>query len=362
MKILYLASPTLWGDFNALLDLTDLGESRVGGTEQAVYHLIHGLRALGHDVTFADRAPRKGSYDVAVALNDPTLLDKVKAERKYVDSHQGDVYLPDDLTGVFVRSFYHQRLLLAGNPNLDPDDCIIVGNGVSQAGAPVFTEPEPGRVIWASSPDRGLGHLLRIWPRVLEGKPEAHLDIYYSLQALGPQQYASSYSGILALEANTLLRKYQEDPDLRGSFTVHGMVTYAEAQEGLSKAWVMPYTFDAPDEAELFCMSALEALNLKTNVIVPDWTAMSELWKDFGAYVTPGPPSPGDMDDLWIDWILRAMDTPPPAPDPRIASEYSWYAVVDRYHRTFEGEVIDFGKPRLLLVPDPDAVGAASPV
>jgi glycosyltransferase involved in cell wall biosynthesis len=40
----------------------------------------------------------------------------------------------------------------------------------------------PNRVVWASSPDRGLHHLLEIWPLVRSMRPDAELRIFYRIQ------------------------------------------------------------------------------------------------------------------------------------------------------------------------------------
>ncbi len=112
-----------------------------------------------------------------------------------------------------------------------------------------FPELVPGnrgpKVIYASSPDRGLETVLGMWPEIRAAIPDATLDIYYDwkpIQAGKAQLYAR------------LMRKLGE---LAGEgVTHHGGVSQPELHEAMRQASVWLYPTEG--DVETFCITAVK--------------------------------------------------------------------------------------------------------
>lgn len=69
----------------------------------------------------------------------------------------------------------------AYQPSLDDWDVITNGCDPGRY-EKLGVKKVPGRVIWASSPDRGLHWLLQEWPKIRRAVPHAHLRIFYKMR------------------------------------------------------------------------------------------------------------------------------------------------------------------------------------
>jgi glycosyltransferase involved in cell wall biosynthesis len=199
----------------------------------------------------------------------------LRAKRLILWMHDTDV--GDRLTPVRAAAFdrivvlseWHREHMLARYPFLDADKLVIVGNGVdperfehkvplikADASAhDVWTSPtvdrrQPHRVVYTSSPDRGLDVILEhIWPSVVEAVPDAELHVYYG------------WNNFEALRnARPDLAEFQRrvaDLTLATRNVVnHGRVTQKVLATELMKSsvWLYPTYFH-----ETYCISAVEA-------------------------------------------------------------------------------------------------------
>jgi hypothetical protein len=125
---------------------------------------------------------------------------------------------------------------------------------------------KPRRLIWASSPDRGLAQaVLPLWPRILERVPDAELHIYYGFDNIdkmvagNPQAFG--WLGKLRDQAKALM----DQPGV----TWHGRV----GQEELYRAWlqsaVWPQFSAMPETSCVACMEAQAGGAIP--VTVPYW-------------------------------------------------------------------------------------------
>lgn len=111
-------------------------------------------------------------------------------------------------------------------------------------------ERASNRVVYTSSPDRGLDTILEhIWPRVIAAVPDAELHVYYgwknfeALRASHPDLAEFQQKcAVLALQTNNVV--------------FHGRVTQDRLAQELRKAsiWLYPTYFN-----ETYCISAVEA-------------------------------------------------------------------------------------------------------
>ena len=148
---------------------------------------------------------------------------------------------------------------------------------------------EPFHFIYASSPDRGLIRLLKLWPKIRERWPEATLDIFYGWEgcmALGANDPAwnKRYRGV-----RTDYLGLQWQPGV----TERGRVNHEQiAREfGRASVWFYPTDF-----AETFCTNAVKA---RAAGCVPVCTPFAGLLEsaqcDFTRYVEM--PGVGELED-----------------------------------------------------------------
>ena len=103
------------------------------------------------------------------------------------------------------------------------------------------------KLIWASSYDRGLQHLLKMWPKVIEKYPDATLTIYYGWNLF-----------LTAYRTNPERMDWKERMDKMMEYkgiTHHGRVGRPELKKARETCgiWAYPTDFD-----EINCMTALE--------------------------------------------------------------------------------------------------------
>lgn len=206
-------------------------------------------------------------------------------------------------------SNWHRETLIASDSSLPlsvRDKFVVIPNGVNLERYAQPVSRIPGRVIYSSSPDRGLHHLLRFWPEIKRQVPHASLRIFYDKsrwEAIVAQQQAE---GILL---NTTDRAYLVQQGLKA---VEGMDVehvgavgqWRLAQEQLA-ASLMCYPMDSVDHAtEGFSVSTLEAMAAGCPALISDGDAFKELWTGSAAMVSL--PVEG-KEQLWVDAAVRLL-------------------------------------------------------
>ncbi len=104
---------------------------------------------------------------------------------------------------------------------------------------------EPGKVIYSSSPDRGLARALLVMDEVVKAEPKAKLHVYYG--------FDNMYKMNMGAQADDLKRMMH----MRPYVVNHGNLPQAELTKEFETAcvWLYPTSF-----LETFCITAVEAL------------------------------------------------------------------------------------------------------
>ena len=103
------------------------------------------------------------------------------------------------------------------------------------------------KVIYASSYDRGLQHLLKMWPKIIEKYPDATLDIYY-----GWNLFLTAYrNNPERMDWKDRMDKQMEQKGI----TNHGRVGQPDLKKAREKCGIWAYTTDFD---EINCITALE--------------------------------------------------------------------------------------------------------
>jgi glycosyltransferase involved in cell wall biosynthesis len=251
-----------------------LKKSGLGGSETALIRLAEEFAQLGHNVTIYGNIDESGFFnqvryrtpeewipdvtsDLTVAWRVPDAAN-VEINTKKLVLWMHDTDAQDRLTpeyaerfdSIVVLSEWHKQHMLTVYPFLKPEQLRIIGNGVDKARFDQLVDREPNRVVYASSPDRGLDVILEhIWPKVVEAVPEAELHIYYGWESF--DKAAARIPSLKSFKA-----KLSETLLANKNVIQHGRVDQMTlAKEMLrSSLWLYPTYF-----YETYCITAVEA-------------------------------------------------------------------------------------------------------
>lgn len=228
----------------------------------------------------------RSRYDTLILWRQHYALDlPLRARRIYVDLH--DVPSPDHflearmmrVDGYLFKSHFHASPVRDIVP---PEKLVITRNAIDLNALNAATADAPPRdlqkVVFCSSADRGLDEVLRIWPFICHGYPNASLHIYYGFTPLYRERAATAeYSWIGTQNAERHLLDYEEEcyslMDRLPRVHFHGRVSHDELARSLRTAgiWLYPTRFP-----EISCMSAMEAQALGAWPVVYPTAALAE--------------------------------------------------------------------------------------
>ena len=154
-------------------------------------------------------------------------------------------------------------------------------------------EKVPGKLIWASSHDRGLHWLLELFPQLLQAVPEANLHIFYNFNGVRAfSQWTAS--------GNSPRDKFVEELGRRSRYTlesirrlssknvtVHESVSRQTICDEMASSQVLAYPLDPVRYTETFGVTVLEACASGTVPIICQADAFKELWGDCSVAVDP---------------------------------------------------------------------------
>ncbi len=296
----------------------DSVKSGIGGSEEAVINLTKRWAAAGYTVHVYNNCGSKeftnkdgvtwhpywafnprSTYDNLILWRSPALCDHdLKAANIMIDVH--DV-LPDAeftqerlrrIDSVCVKTEYHASLF----PSVPKGKIKVIGNGIDFGQFDGETERVPRSMIYTSSPDRGLVHLLEHWPRVRSEVPDATLNVYYgwgvfdSMYSMDPQMQAWKKRVINLMK--------------QPGITNHGRVGHKEIAEAMKGTDVFAYPCHFE---EIFCISAVKAQAAGCRVLATRYAALPEVVKE-GVLVE------GDVkgEEIWpryIDELITILKT-----------------------------------------------------
>lgn len=118
-------------------------------------------------------------------------------------------------------------------------------------------------VIYTSSYDRGLEHLLRAWPKVVEAVPDAQLHIFYGWKLF--ERFYKDNPGMMAWKKR--MDKMMEHKGI----THHGRVSQSEMKKWMQRCgvWAYPTHFE-----EISCISAMKAQAYGSVPVCTDYAAL----------------------------------------------------------------------------------------
>ena len=185
---------------------------------------------------------------------------------------------------IFV-SHWHAGSMHSRDRTMDTKKFIICPNGIDlRRYRQKLGERMPHRIIHSSSPDRGLHHLLRVWPKIKEKVPDATLLCVYKMSpwlAVVKQRLDEGWqlnTSDRALEVYGYLEQYKQDQDAGVSY-VDGTGQWPLGRLQMESG-AMVYPCDPVAPTEGFSISVLEGLSAGIPVVTTSADALFELWKD----------------------------------------------------------------------------------
>ncbi len=269
------------------------------GSEGSFFNLARSLCERGHEVAvFCDTAgmgvhesgfnmvpireleklPKVFGLDAVIAWNEPDYLRFAPPGVKRICDQQlndfGYCRHPDwqRLVDVWVSpSENHRDNVMSTCLNARPDPVHVIPNSVD---LDLFAGPapvrNPRRVVWCSSPDRGLHKLLAIWPLVRRRVPDAELKIFYKLAPwIDRVRSSPDESGRRARYIEEVL------PRLAGmGVEVVDLVSNARMAKELQAASCLAYPCDPIRYTEGFGCSVLDAAAAGCVPVISDADAL----------------------------------------------------------------------------------------
>lgn len=121
------------------------------------------------------------------------------------------------------------------------------------------------RIIYTSSYDRGLEHLLKMWPAIKKEVPDAELHCFYGWQLF--DQFYSSNPGSMSWKAD-MVKLMQQN-----GITDHGRVPQRDLVKEYEKSGIWAYSTHF---GEINCISAIKAQAYGCEPVVINYAALKE--------------------------------------------------------------------------------------
>lgn len=346
----------------------------IGGSETMVIELGKRLAAMGHRVRVYGHCTRsmEGVHDgvewydasryhgvkcdVLIASRRPDAVDdahELDAGARVLWVH--DVHCGDALTlerdlrfdRVLALSQWHKALLAKVYPLIDPGKIVVTRNGIDLARfRPVEpVERVPYRVVYSSSPDRGLENLLDMWPEIRRLWPKAELRVFYGFE--GWEAVAKM------TQDRAMMQRIHQAKSLCQSLPgvkLMGRVSQTElAREFLAaEVWAYPTWFE-----ETSCITAMEAQAAGLHVITTALAALNETVGAEGTLIAGDPRTPEYRDKFIV--ALNERFQRYPSENPFRGERFSldtlaadWDKMLTEIHASVRENVVPaFHAPRL---------------
>ncbi len=276
-----------------------LDTTGIGGSETAAVCMARELTKIGHKVTVlsqcgdmegqydgvnyahferATKHPEDFPSDIFISSRHPHVFEfPFKYKASFVWAHDIHVGHPTAKLGqqllkvdrFFCLSNWHKEFFLETYPFLYKDRIIVTKNGIDLNYFKELPQKEGNKLIYSSSPDRGLERLLDLFPRIRAEVPDAELHIYYGFHNW--KKMAETFGNSEELQKIKFFEDLLEEKSKQGGIVYHGRVSKPELAHAFltAKVWPYPTWF-----TETYCITAIEA---QAAGCVPVTTALAAL-------------------------------------------------------------------------------------
>ena len=335
MKIVYVNMPSdAWRII--LPDALEINAERgMGGTEFATIMSAIAAAELGHEVyhignfTVRDRRYRDITWLGFEEANQAPFQDAlvwqacfahdVPGKTRLLFQHWNDYnYLPsgwDQKIDIHAfSSSYHERYCKATCANGNPADwrTVVSNFGVfSDWLTNINWDKRLNRIVYGSSPDRGLHHLLKVYPTIYE-VTHAELLIAYKLK----EWLVSPSHGQADTDRKSSIQRLLAD--MSGlPITITGHIGHRPFLKLLGESKCLAYPCDPISHTESFGLVVYEALSAGCKVVTTDADAFPELYARDAALI--------ERESGWLDGFVKAtISTVTSGQGPKLFQPRSW--------------------------------------
>ncbi len=313
MQITQYLDSDPWGDTTP----ENLAVNGMGGRETALINLGEAWAEAGHTVTqlvqvtepYTRKTAAGGSItyaskniaiefltnfsqDVLVSWEDPRLfampeirqnIDFGCIEMQVAHLVQNEDGFDDFIDGYVCLSEWAGEFLADTDRRIDRRKISIIPNGVdlSRYDSTKIKElpPEgPYQFHYSSSPDRGLHHLLRMWPSILDSHPGSQLNVCYGVEPwIESQKWSHFEVGQLCAE---VMRGLQNE-----GVNYHGKVGQMELASIQMESDLFLYPCDTMIATETGCISAVESCAAATPMVLTDCDCLESEFQEISVQV-----------------------------------------------------------------------------
>ncbi|MCM0020902.1 MAG: glycosyltransferase, partial [Tagaea sp.] len=306
--------------------VTTLTGTREPGTVQGVAAWGHGgdvprhLAGKRFDAVIAlNDTGRAGAYRAAAAPDTPVILWTQHAHDQPAMRGLGDRARAAEWNAIVAISDWHRGKLIE-TFGLDPARVRIRRNAIAPVFETLARAPNsgPARLVYTSTPFRGLDVLLNVFPRLRDAFPGTTLDVFSSLAVYQ-----------VAAKDDPFGPLYARARSLPG-VTLRGSIPQGELAGELARADILAYpsTF-----AETGCIAAMEAIAAGLEVVSSRLGALPEATMGFGKLAAIDPVALGDA-----EFASRYLETLAGALDRRARARAEWDAERDAAARAMRDE------------------------
>lgn len=273
----------------------NLDEGGIGGSETATVHTARAFQKLGwRSVVFGDCEGMEGVYDGVEYLHFPKFEEFIRTHEfdLFVSSRRADVMaMPikakykvalahdiwmsqdaradlhvDRVDKFFVLSPWHKTFFMNHHRGVPEEKIHITRDGVDLDRFRKTYPREKGRLIYSSSPDRGLDVLLECLPEIRKAVPETTLHVFYGFSNWEKMIRQRGRPG--EVEWMESIKARLDDPGV----VYRGRIGQTQlAKEMLkSELWAYPTAF-----TETWCMTAAECMASGLPIICTDLAALN---------------------------------------------------------------------------------------
>lgn len=332
-----------------------LDEGGIGGSETATIYTARAFAKRGfRSVVFGDCEGSEGIYDNVEYVHYPKFDEWIKkwrfhlfvssrradifrlpilADKKAVIIH--DIWLSQDpnaemyskaVDKFFVLSPWHRDFFIRHQNKADPGKVVISRDGIDLERFKAIYPRERGRMVYSSSPDRGLDVLLEVLPRIRKEVPEANVHVFYGFSNWEKAIRLRGRPG--ELEWMEAIKRRLDDPGV----VYRGRVGQTQLAKEMLKAEVFAYPTGF---TETFCMTAAEQMAAGNPVVTSDLAALSTTVGEAGILLQGANHSP-EYKERFVREVVRMLTD---RHRHRIFREkavakaraYSWDGIVDEW-------------------------------
>ena len=277
------------------------------GSEVGWRRIVEGLRELGHEVHPLDGIEFL-PLDVAISINEPDTLRRFARAKLRICEFwlNGFSFCKegfDDHVDVYLSPSEAHRQQAVGPWGAPKADKWLVNRLGCDPGGRDSDRPVAGRVVYCSSPDRGLHRVLEAWPLIKRAVPHATLHIFYNLNNWLRSFDQTPYFPDIERNRNRALYIEEALRRLSGpewGVVVRDQVPHDQLLQEMQQAEVLAHPCETMSWSEGFSCTVLEGCAAEACPIVSDCDALGEV------YSVLEPVPVGDW-DRWRSRVVRAL-------------------------------------------------------